>query len=443
MTMSSHRAAYRENIQPCDPSGIMHTQHMHIRQWGDNMANEKQHRVDTSPYLHIPPIRTITLGIADPHPLTPEVIKRAATILKHASTRYSEAGYEVQTIRLSTRPIFDDLADWSFTTLINYAQELQRVLDDVGVGFCSVGTAQAARLDFPLERIELIADLLAQTSALNATVQIATPESGIREEAALPAAWVIRRLAYETVEGFGNFRFAMLACVAPGSPFFPSAYHAGPTSISLGLQGAGIVAEALLAQKNGGTTPIELQKISEVVRAMLIERALPIVALGQALASEHELSFGGIDLSPAPMGEDSIVSALELSGYGPIGSSGTVAVAAALTTALKNTGLPTCGYCGLMLPVLEDAVLGRRWEEGLIGTHQLLLYSAVCGTGLDTLPLPGNTSAEAISHLLLDVATLALRLNKPLSARLFPVPGKKAGERTEFTSPYLTNTLVR
>ena len=407
------------------------------------MVNEKQHRVDTSPYLHIPPIRTITLGIADPHPLTPEVIKRAATILKHASTRYSEAGYEVQTIRLSTRPIFDDLADWSFTTLINYAQELQRVLDDVGVGFCSVGTAQAARLDFPLERIELIADLLAQTSALNATVQIATPESGIREEAALPAAWVIRRLAYETVEGFGNFRFAMLACVAPGSPFFPSAYHAGPTSISLGLQGAGIVAEALLAQKNGGTTPIELQKISEVVRAMLIERALPIVALGQALASEHELSFGGIDLSPAPMGEDSIVSALELSGYGPIGSSGTVAVAAALTTALKNTGLPTCGYCGLMLPVLEDAVLGQRWEKGLVGTHQLLLYSAVCGTGLDTLPLPGNISAEAISHLLLDVATLALRLNKPLSARLFPVPGKKAGERTEFTSPYLTNTLVR
>jgi uncharacterized protein len=416
---------------------------MHIRQWEDDMANEKQHRVDTSAYMHIPPIRTITLGIADPHPLTPEVIKQAASILKHASTRYSEAGYEVQTIRLSTRSIFDDLADWSFTTLINYAQELQRVLDDVGVGFCSVGTAQAARLDFPLERIELIADLLAQTSALNATVQIATPESGIREEAALPAAWVIRRLAYETVEGFGNFRFAMLACVAPGSPFFPSAYHAGPTSISLGLQGAGIVAEALLAQKNGVTTAIELQKISEVVRAVLIERALPIVTLGQALASEHGLSFGGIDLSPAPMGGDSIVSALELSGYGPIASSGTVAVAAALTTALKNTGLPTCGYCGLMLPVLEDAVLGRRWEEGLVGTHQLLLYSAVCGTGLDTLPLPGNTSAEAISHLLLDVATLALRLNKPLSARLFPVLGKKAGERTEFTSPYLTNTLVR
>src|SRR5712691_4088368 len=96
-----------------------------------------------------------------------------------------------------------------------------------------------------------------------------------------------------------------------------------------------------------------------------------------------------------------------------------------------------------MLPVLEDAVLGKRWEEGLLQVHQLLLYSAVCGTGLDTVPLPGNMEAEVIAGLLLDVATLALRLNKPLSARLFPVAGKQPGEHTEFTSPYLTNTLVR
>src|SRR5260370_21447762 len=95
-----------------------------------------------------------------------------------------------------------------------------------------------------------------------------------------------------------------------------------------------------------------------------------------------------------------------------------------------------------MLPVLEDAILGRRWEEGLVNTHQLLLYSAVCGTGLDTVPLPGNMEAEVIAHLLLDVATLALRLHKPLSARLFPVPGKQAGERKEFLSAYLNNNLM-
>jgi uncharacterized protein len=394
-------------------------------------------------YMLTPPIRTITLGIAEPHPLTSGVIRRASDLLQKASERFAEAGYEVQTVRLSTRPVFDDLAEWSSSALVDYVRELQVMLDDVGVGFCSLGTAQAARPDFPLERIGLIAEMLAPTSALNATVQLATAEDGMRVEAAFAAARVMGRLAHETAEGFGNFRFAMLACVAPGSPFFPSAYHAGPASISLGLQGAGVVAEALIPVYESNSVPLDLKKASEVVRAMLIERASPIIAVGQAIASESGMAFGGIDLSPAPLGEDSIVSALEHGGYGPIGSSGTVAIAAALTTALKGTGLPTCGYCGLMLPVLEDAVLGKRWEEGLVSTHQLLLYSAVCGTGLDTLPLPGDTDAEVIAHLLLDVATLALRLNKPLSARLFPVPGKKAGERTEFTSPYLTNTVVR
>src|SRR5260370_37830556 len=100
----------------------------------------------------------------------------------------------------------------------------------------------------------------------------------MREEAAIAAARVMRRLANETAEGFGNFRFAMLACVAPGSPFFPSAYHEGPASLCLGLQGASIIAEALLAQNKNHATPIELKKITEMVRAKIIERASLIVA---------------------------------------------------------------------------------------------------------------------------------------------------------------------
>ncbi len=210
-----------------------------------------------------PPIRTITLGLGDEHPLTPAAIKQAAEILQRAQERYAGAGYEVQTLRLSTRPVFDDLASWSPSALVNYVQELQRMLDDVGLGFCSLGTAQAARPDFPLERIDLIADLLASTSALNATVQLATSEYGLRAEAALPVARVMQRLAYETEEGFGNFRFAMLACAAAGCPFFPTAYHAGPTSLSLGLQGVDVVLEALQARISREIMPVDLLQVSE------------------------------------------------------------------------------------------------------------------------------------------------------------------------------------
>ncbi len=93
-----------------------------------------------------PPIRTITLGLGDEHPLTSTCIKQAAGILQRAQERYAGAGYEVQTLRLSTRPVFDDLASWSSSALVNYVQELQHMLDDVGLAFCSLGTAQAISL---------------------------------------------------------------------------------------------------------------------------------------------------------------------------------------------------------------------------------------------------------------------------------------------------------
>jgi uncharacterized protein (UPF0210 family) len=81
-------------------------------------------------------------------------------------------------------------------------------------------------------------------------------------------------------------------------------------------------------------------------------------------------------------------------------------------------------------------------REGYFNLDSLLLYSAVCGTGLDTIPIPGDTSVDQIRAILTDVASLSIRWGKPLSARLFPVPGLGTGELTRFDSPYLTNTTV-
>jgi uncharacterized protein (UPF0210 family) len=95
-----------------------------------------------------------------------------------------------------------------------------------------------------------------------------------------------------------------------------------------------------------------------------------------------------------------------------------------------------------MLPVCEDFGLAQRAGEGTYNLSNLLLYSAVCGCGLDAVPLPGDISVEKIEAILLDVATLATKLTKPLSARLLPFPGKKAGEMTTFNSPYLINCRI-
>jgi uncharacterized protein len=95
-----------------------------------------------------------------------------------------------------------------------------------------------------------------------------------------------------------------------------------------------------------------------------------------------------------------------------------------------------------MLPVLEDATLAARSLERTFSVNDLLLYSAVCGTGLDTVPLPGDTGEDELAGILLDVAALAFRLNKPLTARLMPIPGAKAGDVTDFDFPYFANGRV-
>lgn len=379
------------------------------------------------------PIRTLTIGVAELHPLPARVVKEMGEKLRRASAAFEQAGYEVQTVRLSARPLLVDLAGWSPKDLANYGGELQGALESVGVPFCSLGPAPR---DASAEQMNALTDLIANHGALNGSVMVATVEEGLDVGAARAAAEVIRRLAAETKEGFGNFSFAALACVAPGAPFFPAAYHAGPANLSVGLQGAGIVAEAL----EGGA---ELDKVTARTREALLRHAGPVVELAEQQAKALGLEFAGIDLSPAPNVDDSIAAAMELAGHGLLGDPGTLALVAALTAALKSTALPTCGFCGLMLPVMEDAVLARRWAEGRLGVDQLLAYSAICGTGLDTVPLAGDCSVDDITKVICDMASLAVRLRKPLSARLLPVPGKVAGERTSFSSPYFTDTLIK
>jgi uncharacterized protein (UPF0210 family) len=108
----------------------------------------------------------------------------------------------------------------------------------------------------------------------------------------------------------------------------------------------------------------------------------------------------GIDFSLAPFPAETISlgAAFERLGVPKVGLHGSLAAAAILTEAIDRARFRRAGFSGLLLPVLEDATLAARAGEGTLTVKDLLLYSAVCGTGLDTVPLPGNTSAEQIAH---------------------------------------------
>ena len=104
--------------------------------------------------------------------------------------------------------------------------------------------------------------------------------------------------------------------------------------------------------------------------------------------------YVGIDPTPAPGGQASIGAAVESFTGAPFGSPGTETAAAIITRAVKDVPVKQTGYSGLMIPVLEETVLTRRWTEATYGLDSILAYSAVCAGGVDTVPLPGDTSED-------------------------------------------------
>jgi uncharacterized protein (UPF0210 family) len=176
---------------------------------------------------------------------------------------------------------------------------------------------------------------------------------------------------------------------------------------------------------------------------LLFQQASDVDSLARRVDAERGWSYLGLDLSPAPSKDDSIGAAIESLSKQPFGTSGTLTAAATITSALKEIGLRRTGYSGLMLPILEDPILAERWNSGSVSLDALLSYSAVCGTGLDTIPLPGDTSLDALARIIGDVASLSVKWNKPLSARLLPVAGKRPGDQTEFTDPNLLNAVIQ
>ena len=371
-------------------------------------------------------IRTITTGI--PLPFSPYQLQRAAKFNAACQTHFEANGYEVQTTRVSCQ-IWDENRD--VDTILRLESDAQAL----GIEFLNLGTILPGKRHTQAH-IDRIADVIVQSEILFATVTLATQSGGVASEITESTAEVIQQIAHRTDAGYGNLRFAALMNCPPNTPFFPAAFwHDTRTNFGIGWQAADLVQQAFTGAPN---LEIALQNL----KTLMETEGQKIVALAETFAQEWGVKFVGIDVSPAPMGDESIAHAMEHQLPGLFGERGTLTVAAGLTQTLRALALPLCGYSGLMLPVLEDVGLGKRSEAGYFNLDSLLLYSTVCGTGLDTIPIPSDASTSQITSILTDVATLSIQLNKPLSVRLFPVPGCNADCMTEFDSPYLTNTIV-
>ncbi len=385
-------------------------------------------------------IRSITCFFDPRASSTYAALDHLGKLASTARDLFTKAGFEVQTTRLATTPFPLLYPTEEVENAVRLAQALESDAKQRGFDYVSLGPA----LPSHPESYKLIIPILKATQNVFLTGFMTHPRSGadrhteISLTAVRACAEIIAQAATLTPDGFGNLRFAALANVAPNAPFFPAAFHQGSRmGFSLAIECAD---SAYSAVRKARTLAEARQNIINTLEAS----ATNLSSGSNYIAQQFDAEFRGIDFSLAPFPEPwcSLGATLEALGLPALGRSGSLAAAAFLADSLDRGSWLRAGFNGLMMPVLEDSTLAGRTAEGTYGVHDLLMYSAVCGTGLDTVPLPGDSTPEQIGALLLDVAALALRLNKPLTARLMPIPGKKAGDPTSFDFAYFANGTV-
>jgi uncharacterized protein len=382
-----------------------------------------------------PKVRAITAFVDIDAKTYAAQLGSTVTFLNAARESYKRAGFDVETIRIATQPFPKYTRGLERDAALRLLRDINAISEKLGFS-PSIGPAMLLDTD-ETSAVDLLADVLAEPSRLNASL-VTAGDDGIHWKSLNQAARLIKAVSERSSHGQGNFNFAAIAMLKPYGPFFPGAYHlGGGHSFSVGLEGANVVADVFAKNRDPRTA-------ESALAAALSRYAKEAEAVAIDIAASHkEWTYNGIDPTPAPLGEVSIGRAIESFTGSPFGSSGTMTAAAIITRAVQAVPVKHVGYSGLMIPVMEDAVLGRRWAQGTYTTDALLAYSAVCAAGLDTVPLPGAVTEERIFQILSDVATLAYKWKKPLAARLLPVPGRKAGEQTEFNDSRMANTTIQ
>jgi uncharacterized protein len=382
-----------------------------------------------------PNVRAITTFVELDAKRYEQQIAETVGKLREAKTLFERSGYPVQTVRITTQPFpayVRGLTHEEALILLLRLAELARkneVLINIG---------PAALDDHPDDAaLDLLEEVHSRNAPLDASMIVAS-EKGVHWNTVRAAARHVSRVAKASERSQGTFGFAATALLRPGAPYFPGSWHTNDAGrFSVGLQSANIVTEVF--SRSG----ISVQNASSELTAALATHARAIHGIAREVERKTGWKYWGFDPTPAPLKDESIGAAMEALFKVPFGSPGMMTTASVITNALREVPAPLIGYVGLMLPVMEDTRIAQRWSEGAIDLDSLLAYSAVCGTGLDTIPLPGDVTEQQLARMIGDVAVLAHKWRKPLTARLQPVHGRKAGEMSAFDDPFLVNVKLQ
>ena len=366
-------------------------------------------------------------------------VKRDVDLLLPA---VQKAGYTLQSIRVITNPFGEYLDLTNLQTAkadLQYLTELLNKFNESGIRLrFAIGAARNK------EEIALLPELIAAYGDLcNACVNVPLDENGVLDNELIEqSVYAVQRIANITPRGEGNFNFTVNFNCKPFIPYFPAGYHLShlPNSFVIGFETPDLLVEVLKSVPKSSHNQFYAD-CYQVMSQALQYHVDQVLEMLSAVKLSGKFEFAGIDSSAAPSKNcSSITKIYELMGLPYFGAAGSVEVSALLTKVFKSIQrVPLVGFSGLMLAVTEDLGLAEGTQKQYFDIRALLTYSAVCGIGLDTVPVAGNAKAESIAAIMRDTGTMAFRLNKPLTVRLFPIPNKVAGEISEFESDDLCN----
>ena len=344
------------------------------------------------------------------------ILSEAKSQCDRLAASLDRGGYQVQSIRIVSNPFGEYLDTSDIAASKAGLERIRNILTRINqnsslrIRFAIGEACTAAEIALLPELIKDYGDLC------NACVNVHADANCLPDnETILRCVEAVGTIGRITPRGDGNFNFTVLLAAAlrrlNNLPKEHTAYFQ----------------TALNAMREA------LQHHVDAVQQYIIET--PLSAGWQ---------YAGMDTSAAPSKNcTSMVELYRLLRVPHFGAAGTVEASALLTRVFKSLhNVRAVGFSGLMLAVTEDQGLAEATHHARFGLHDLLTYSSVCGIGLDTVPIPGDTPAGKIAAIMRDTGTMAFRLNKPLTVRVFPVPGLQAGERTTFESADLCNCAV-
>ena len=386
-------------------------------------------------------IRAVTAGIPIDSFVERSIRSNYIDFNRYFTNKFSKSGIPVRTNRICLSPI-NSKSGWISETVCSIVNAAQDLVSGTGVRWICVpfdftsADVRKEHSNLPLQIIKQYKNCFVNILiAKNKNINVA----GVQASSAL-----IKNVSRLSPNGFDNFRLGIGVNCPKNIPFFPFSYNEGSLGFSLAIET--LLPTINIARNLGSNYSIE--RFNILFKNEMISQLEKISSIGLDIEQQTGFEFRGVDISLAPFpGESSIVELMELMGLEVLGGRGTVFIISLLTDLLRDvlkvSGIRCAGFNGVMFSLLEDSGLAKRNNQRMFDIDSLLLYSTVCGCGLDMVPLPGDVLEDELSGLIFDLAALSINLNKPLGLRVLPIPDSSTNEITDFNYDFMINTRIK